>query len=82
MNPYAAMATINCSRERWNHCPNADAAIGLPEDHGEKQPDDADDGGFADPSHPEPVHVEAHEQGEGDRHADGERAPRALLQAR
>ena len=52
----------------------------LAEDDREQQADDADDRRLGDPPLAEAVHVEAHEQRERDRHADGERAPGALLQ--
>ena len=50
------------------------------ENHGEQEAGDADDSGLADVARPQAVHVEAHEEREGDGGGDREHAPRAFSQ--
>ena len=52
----------------------------LADDHRDQQPNHPDGRRLGDPALAEPVHVEAHEQRQGNRRADGERAPGALVE--
>jgi len=79
MTPYPAMATISCSRDRTNQCPIDEAATGLPRITDRKSPITPMMVASAiRPSRNR--YIEAHEQGQRNRHADGEGAPGAFLE--
>ena len=72
---------MSCSRERWNQGPIADAAIGLPSDDREHEPDHADRRRLGNAAACRKRYMyKPHEERERDGHADRERAPRAFLE--